>query len=68
MVTTVCQGLVLVAQHRATPKAVVPSTARRAFSTAPGGLWKLAGPMVANMAAVTVRVNKMDTTVFMATI
>lgn len=71
MVTAVCQVTgpsCPPAQHRAAPKAVVPSTARLAFSTAPGGLLKLAGPMVANMAAVTVRVNKMDTAVLMATI
>lgn len=55
-------------QHRAAPKAVAAITARLAFNTAPGGLLKRAGAMHASMATVTVRVNKMETAVLMATI
>ncbi|KAG7243891.1 hypothetical protein INR49_006046 [Caranx melampygus] len=55
-------------QHTAAPKAAAAITARLAFSTATGGLLKQAGPMHANMATVTVRVNKMETAVLMATI
>lgn len=56
------------AQQRAAPKAAVTLTAMLAFSTALGGLVKHAGAMLANMATVTVKVNKMDTAVLMATI
>lgn len=55
-------------QHTAAPKAAATITARAAFSTAPGGLLKWAGAMHANMATVTVRVNKMEMAVLMATI
>ena len=56
------------AQHRAAPSAVVNITARLALSTAPGGLVKLPGATLANIATVTVSVNKMETAVLMATI
>lgn len=55
-------------QHTLAPKAAAAITARTAFSTALGGLLKWAGAMHANMATVTVRVNKMETAVLMATI
>lgn len=55
-------------QYTAAPKAAAAVTARLAFSTAPGGLLKRAGAMHANMATVTVRVNKMEMAVLMATI
>lgn len=55
-------------QHAPAPKAAATITARTAFSTAPGGRLKWAGAMHANMATVTVRVNKMETAVLMATI
>lgn len=58
----------LPSQHTPAPKAAAAVTARTAFSTAPGGLLKRAGAMHANMATVTVRVNKMETAVLMATI
>lgn len=55
-------------QHTANPKAAAAITTREAFSTALGGLLKRAGAMHANMATVTVRVNKMETVVLIATI
>lgn len=55
-------------QKTPAPKPMVSSTARLAFSTALGGLRKPAGPMAANMAVVTTKVNRIDTAVLMATI
>ncbi|KAG9354735.1 hypothetical protein JZ751_001448 [Albula glossodonta] len=56
------------AQYNATPRVTVPNTARQAFSTAPGGRVKRAGPIVASRAAVTVTVKRIETAVLMATI
>lgn len=55
-------------QYRAAPKTAATITARVAFRTASVLLLKWMGPMHANMATVTVSVNKMDTLVLMATI
>lgn len=55
-------------QRRMAPRPTASRTARLALTTAPGGLRKPAGPMVASMAVVMTRVYRMDTAVLMATI